>query len=260
MAQITAPEPLKSEEKALESAMLSMVELMSRMYKNQVLLELNQSTINKFEDAQTGNYAAVLTTLSNRIQKKLLTRFSNKRIKQLSKDVLSKNDKRSKQIFYERAGKEIGIDPAALIKRDGMSVDMNALILETSTWAQKLRDETLEMYTANTLRSMTLGEPIEDILKQYDGMVEKRRNHAQFTARNQVNSFNSIMNKTRAQKLGITKATWVTAGDERVRHSHDARNGKEFDLSKGLYSSTDGKWLLPGTDFQCRCSYKMIID
>lgn len=322
MSEFKAPEPLKSEERTLEDAMESMIVMMSRMYRNQVLLELNKGTVDKFadnkakvlvnrrirfadgkhmarrfdddteeyyyreetkyshrqemvrvnplqiidgdklqfNDAQTGNYAAVLTKLANKTSKDLTKRFSNKRIKDLTTQVLSKNDKRAKKIFYENASKSLGIDPLTLMKKDGMTYDFNALVIETETWAQKLRDDTLEEYTANTLRSMTQGDSIEDILKQYDGLAEKRKNHAKFTARNQVANSNSIMNKTRAQKLGITKAVWVTSGDEGVRPSHEARDGKEFDLAVGLYSSVDGKTLLPGTDYQCRCGYRMIID
>ncbi|AUG84876.1 capsid morphogenesis related protein [Vibrio phage Athena1] len=257
---VKAPTPAKTEERELEDAMESMIELMSRMYRNQVIKELNQGTIEKFEDAQAGNYSVVLTNLAKRLQRKLMSRFSNNRIDEMSKQILAKSDRRSKKIFYQHVSKSIGVDPTTLLKKDGMTYDFNALVLETSQWAKKLRDETLEMYTANTLRAMTLGESIESILEQYDGLVEKRKNHAKFTARNQIASFNSIMNKTRAQKLGIKKAIWVTSKDERVRKSHQWRDGKEFDLDKGLYSSLDGQWLLPGTDYQCRCSYRMILE
>jgi len=251
MSEFKAPEPLKSEEKQLESAMLSMVDLMSRMYKNQVILELNKGTIDKFTDAQVGNYAAILTKLAKAASKSLVARFSNKRIKDLVTQVFTRNDNRAKKIFYERVAKDIGIDPTSLLKKDGTKYDFNALVLETTQWAQKLRDETLEMYTANTLRSMTQGDTIESILTQFDRMKEKRRDHAKFTARNQVANFNSIMNKTRAQKLGVTKAIWISSSDERTRPSHAQRDGKVFDLSEGLYSSLDGKTLLPGTDYQC---------
>jgi SPP1 gp7 family putative phage head morphogenesis protein len=260
MSEVNAPDPLKSQQKFLADGMEGMVELMSRLYKNQVLLEMNKGTLDKFADAQTGNYAAVLTKLSKSLNKKILGRFSNKRIKEMSRQALEKNDKRSRKILYDRLAKDIGIDAATLLKRDGTTYDFNALVIETTAWATKLRDETLEMYTANTLRAMTLGTPIDQILKQYDGLVEKRKNHAKFTARNQIASFNSVMNKTRAQKLGIKKAVWITSRDERVRPSHENRNKKEFDLSKGCFSSLDGKFLLPGTDYNCRCSYRMILE
>jgi len=115
------------------------------------------------------------------------------------------------------------------------------------------------MYTANSLRAMTQGSSLAEIMEQFDGLVEKRKNHAKFTARNQIANFNSITTKLRAQNLGITRARWITSHDERVRPCHDVRNGKEFDLDKGLYSSCDGEWLLPGVDYQCRCDYELII-
>jgi len=251
MAEVPAPTALKSEEKVLEQAMTSMIDLMSRLYRNQVILELNQTTVDKFQDAQSGNYAYILTKLSTKVSKSLVSRFDNKRIEKLVKSTFEKDDRRSKQIFYSRMAKEMGVDPATLLKKDGMTYDFNALVLETTQWAKKLRDETLELYTANTLRAMTLGQSVDEILEQYDGMVSKRKNHAEFTARNQIQNFNSIMNKTRSQKLGITKAVWVSSHDERVRPSHAQRDGKEFDLDKGLYSSIDGKYLLPGTDYNC---------
>ena len=68
----------------MQESMTYMVDLMSRMYKNQVLLSLNKGSIDKFADAQTGNYARVLLDLSNQVQRSLISRFSNKRIEQLS--------------------------------------------------------------------------------------------------------------------------------------------------------------------------------
>jgi uncharacterized protein with gpF-like domain len=107
------------------------------------------------------------------------------------------------------------------------------------------------------------------VLEQYSGMVEKRKNHAKFTARNQIANYNSLVTKARAQNLGITSARWVTAHDERVRGNpsgkypnatpdHFWAEGKEFDLSIGL-KFPSGKTLLPGVDYQCRCTYELII-
>ena len=97
------------------------------------------------------------------------------------------------------------------------------------------------------------------IVAGVDGLEEKRKNHAKFTARNQIGNFNSLTTKIRAQNLGITQAIWRTSRDERVRPCHKVRDGKAFDLATGLYSSCDGLSLLPGVDFQCRCDYELVI-
>ena len=254
------PLPLRTTEREFEEAFESMVALMSRIYRKQVIEALNQSTVEKFADAQVGNFASVLLGLSNATRRKLVKRFSNDRIKSVVERYLRETDKRNKSLLYAQIERATGISEKQLIAEEHLKAHTNALILETTEWAKKLRDETLELYTANTLRVMTLGTSLEGVMAEFDGMEAKRKDHARFTARNQIGNFNSIMGKTRAQNLGIKRAVWETSQDERVRPSHAARHGKIFDLDKGAYSSEDGKYLLPGVDYQCRCTYTFVLD
>jgi len=265
--QITAakPTPIKAPKspRGIENELADMIEFMvsqmAQRFKNQVLGQLQARTVEKFADAQTGNYASVLLKLSKAAQKKLLKQFSNGRIDTTTKEMLAKLDKKSKQEFYARVAKSTGINITELIAKEGMKATTNALVAETAQWIKTLRDDTFQKFTNNTLFAMSQGESLDTIVGQFDGIVSERKNHAKFLARNQVQNYNSITTKIRAQNLGITKAIWETAGDERVRPSHNDREGKEFDLAEGLYSSLDGLYLLPGTDYNCRCTYTMII-
>lgn len=204
-----------------------------------------------FTDAQTGNFAAILLRLAKSAKRSLLKQFSNGRIEAISQKVLAKLDRKAKQEFYERVAGKTGINVQDLIAKEGMKATTNALMLETAQWIQTLRDDTFQKFTNNTLFAMSQGESLDTIVKQFDDIVVERKNHARFLARNQVQNYNSITTKIRAQNLGITKAIWETAEDDRVRPSHAQRHGKEFDLAKGLYSSIDGLHLIPGTDYNC---------
>jgi SPP1 gp7 family putative phage head morphogenesis protein len=212
-----------------------------------------------FEDAQTGNFASILLRLSKAASKSILKQFSNGRIDTITQAALGKLDKKSKEEFYKRVAAKTGINVADLIAKEGLKSTTNALVAETSQWIKTLRDDTFQKFTNNTLFAMSQGESLDTIVSQFDDVVSERKNHAKFLARNQVQNYNSITTKIRAQNLGITKAVWETAGDERVRPAHADREGKEFDLAEGLYSSDDGLYLLPGTDYNCRCTYTMII-
>ena len=256
---IKQPKYQKSHEKEFERVMSYMIDIISTRFMNQAIKELNKGTVEKFADAQVGNYANVFLGLANKVRKKMLKQFDDKRIEQITRKILEKTDIQTKKQLYDRIENTIGISSKQLLDKDGMTYQTNALILETAQWAKKLRDETLDLYTANTLRAMTLGDGLEEIMSQFKGMEEKRKNHAKFTARNQIANFNAVSSKIRTKKLGITKAIWRTSKDERVRQCHAVREGKEFDLSEGLYSSCDGKSLLPGTDYQCRCTAEYII-
>lgn len=258
-AIIKAPGSPRAQERELERAISYMVDQISRRFRNQVFNELHKSTVDKFADARVGNYASIYLKLANRVRRKLLRQFDDDRITQLVRTVLDKVNKRNRSELYAKVEKRIGLSTKELTASEGLSSQVNALTLETAQWIKKLRDETIENYTANSLHAMTTGSSLEDIMKQYEGLVEKRKNHAKFTARNQITNFNSITTKIRAQNLGITRARWITSRDERVRTCHVKRDGKEFDLNKGLYSSCDQKYLLPGVDYQCRCDYELII-
>lgn len=212
-----------------------------------------------FEDAQIGNFASILLRLAKGAKKSILKQFSNGRLESISQSVLAKLDKKTKREFYERVAGKTGIDVTSLIAKEGIKSTTNALVAETAQWIQTLRDDTFQRFTNNTLFAMSQGESLDTIVGTFDTIVKERKNHAKFLARNQVQNYNSITTKIRAQNLGITEAVWETAGDERVRPSHRDRDGKTFKLAEGLYSSMDGLHLLPGVDYNCRCSYTMII-
>ena len=238
-----------------------MIEQIAQRFRNQVLLALKSGTVAKFADApaQVGNYAVVMKTLANRVQRKLLKQFSNSRIKDQTTSTLGKVNKYNQAGTYGPIETGLGLNVTQLIASEALNPAINALVMETSQWSEKLRDDVLEFFTANTLRAMTLGKSLDDIISEFDMTASKRKNHAKFVARNQVANFNGLTTKIRHQKLGITTGIWVTSRDERVRECHQVRDGKEFDLAKGLYSSCDGKSLFPGTDYQCRCTYRAIL-
>lgn len=257
---LKSPKPPKAQETEFAKFITYMVEQMNQRWTNQVFGQLNQGTIEKFADAQVGNYAAIYLQLANRARRKLLRQFDDKRIEEYVRKIMGKVNARNQSQLYSLVESRIGISTLELTNTEGLTPAINALILETTQWVKTLRDETLAAYTNHSLQAMTQGQSLADVMKRFAGLTEKRTNHAKFVARNQIANFNSVTTKIRAQNLGITKARWITSHDERVRASHKDRNGKEFDLAVGLHSSIDGKMLLPGVDYQCRCTYELIID
>lgn len=85
------------------------------------------------------------------------------------------------------------------------------------------------------------------------------RNRAKLIARDQANKVHSVMEQARRQEVGITKAIWRhSAAAKEPRKSHVAANGKEFDISKGMY--LDGEWVLPGQAINCGCTSRAVIE
>jgi len=81
---------------------------------------------------------------------------------------------------------------------------------------------------------------------------------AELIAVDQTNKLVAELDRERMSKLGITRATWQTSNDERVRESHAEVNGEEFDIEEGL--QVDGEQAWPGSPVRCRCVSIPIID
>lgn len=257
--EVNAPPYPRGAERQFEEILEAMTKATADQFFNQTVKQLNKSTVDKFQDAQGGNYASAFMKLANAAKKKLRQRFDKKRIRKEVTRILNGVTKSSQKSFYANLEDKIGVSANAMIKREGLSPQYNALTEETIAWVEKNFDDTLAYMTNNTLRMMAEGNTLEEIEAGYKMEKSKRVNDAKFIARNQLSTYNGMQNKIRYQKLGIQKAKWVTAGDERVRPSHNDRNGKVFDLSKGLYSSIDGQTLIPGQTYNCRCVAQPIL-
>lgn len=232
---------------------------MARDWKTLTINKLKNSE-DLFADSKPRGFASIFEALSKAANNKILKKYNDEKIEKIIGRILDNVERKNQELIYGNAEKLIGIDQKQLAHEENLKGKTESFIAETIEWAKKLKDDTLQEFTTSTLRAMSLGQGVDYISKQFDGIVGKRKDHAKFVARTQIATFNSLLTKIRAQNLGVTKAIWITGGDKRVRPSHRDRDGKEFELSKGLYSSIDKKWLLPGTDYQCRCTYDLLLE
>lgn len=236
-------------ERQFEALMAQMTTEVSKYYKNNTLKKLNVGTVNKFADAQVGNWATIFSQLDAQARKAIHKRYNTGRINGEVSRILNSLNKQNQKSFYGSIENRIGISVQSMIAQEGTGPQMNALIIETQKWINKNLDDSLAYFGNNTLRMMSEGASYEDLIEGYNVESDKQVTNSRFIARNQLSSFNGMSNKIRMQKIGIRQAVWSTSEDEGVRKSHDDRRGKTYDLDKGCYSSKDGKWLYPGTDY-----------
>lgn len=96
-------------------------------------------------------------------------------------------------------------------------------------------------------------------LQRSYGIEEKR---AALISRDQNAKAKAVLETTRRQELGISRAIWQhSAGGKEPRPVHVAwgQEGKVFDLAKGLYDPDEEEWIFPGQLINCRCTSRAII-
>lgn len=251
-------------EAELDNFLSFMSQEVGNRYKNQVLNKLNVSTVNKFKDAQTGNFGVVFNGLSKVAIKMLLKQFSNKRIEKYIKALYARVNTANQKDIYKAIQSDIGINILDIIKTDGLNGFVNANSLKTLLQIQATRDKAIEDMSTNLLRLMVSGQSLDTLYNEVENVTGKNKTKSTLVARQELTVFNSQLNKKRALNLGFSQRKWNavggTSGSARTRKCHTARDGKFYPVDGKLYSSCDGKSLEVGEEINCRCWDTFVMD
>lgn len=102
-----------------------------------------------------------------------------------------------------------------------------------------------------------LGYLTDELAKRYS--ITRRR--AATIARDQTDKATENLTRARMQSLGITKGVWMhTSAGKTYRQSHVEMDGKEFDLSEGLYDKEVGRNVFPAELVNCRCTFRILLN
>ena len=251
-------------EAELDNFLSFMSQEVGNRYKNQVLNKMNVSTVNKFQDAQTGNFGVVFNALSKVAIKMLLNQFSDKRIEKYIKALYARVNAANQKDIYKAIQGDLGINVLDIIKTDGLNGFVNANSLKTLLQIQATRDKAIEDMSTNLLRLMVSGQSLDTLYEEVENVTGKNKTKSTLVARQELTVFNSQLNKKRALNLGFTQRKWNavggTSGSARTRKCHTARDGKFYPVDGKLYSSCDGKSLEVGEEINCRCWDTFVMD
>ena len=259
-ATLTANKTPVGLEKQLRKLLRFMVRETRKRFENQVLKAMTKETVGKFQDAQRGNFGVIYNELASKFEKSIDKQFNNKRIDKFVKKLYKNTGKMNKKVFDQSVNNTLGIDLENILKTDGLGEFTNASSLQTASQLQNVRDDVVKTMKQNVFRMMNEGASLNELFEQVKDITGKALKRGDLNARNELKNFNSLLSRKRAESVGITEGIWQTAKDERVRPSHMDRDGKKFELKKGLFSSVDGKTIQPGEEINCRCVFIPVVD
>jgi SPP1 gp7 family putative phage head morphogenesis protein len=131
-------------------------------------------------------------------------------------------------------------------------VDSQVQLIEAA--GQRYFDDVSAQVFDGARQGLTAGE-ISDRLQERFGVAERR---AAFIARNQVAQFNGQLTKLRQTQAGVSRYTWRTSRDERVRATHRVMEGKVCDWDSP--PTVGGSPAHPGEQINCRCWAEPVME
>ncbi|WP_446936600.1 phage head morphogenesis protein [Lysinibacillus fusiformis] len=189
-----------------------------------------------------------LKKMFNSLKSKASEIFTTKR-SDLAASTFVKNINRFNLHNLEQQMKVKGID---LVSTEPWLKDfLHTKISENVAFIKSIHEDYFARVENAVRDGVKQGRTIRHIREQLEEEVGISKNKAQFIAVDQAGTILGHMTAQRHQQIGIDKFKWLTSHDERVRDSHKA-------LGNGVFSYDDpptvnGRIVLPGEDYRCRC-------
>lgn len=144
----------------------------------------------------------------------------------------------------------LGIDAATI---PSLAEHLDLFIKENVRLISSLSDDALDQIEGIVSRGARSGARAEAMSEQIMQRVDVSESRANLIARDQANKLYGDLTQLRQTETGVTRYTWRTSLDERVREEHQLLEGTEQSWDD---PPPPGH---PGQDYQCRCTAEPII-
>lgn len=201
-----------------------------------------------FIDDSSGFLAVGVKTLL-----KVLERFEKKDIsaddEKIAQGFVNRGNIQNQQEVSKNLKNQTGIDLSAYLGNSPRIAEkVNAMTTANVQLIKSIRSQYLDKVQNAVTQAMVNGTLNKDLVQQIKDIGKTTEKRAIFIARDQSSKLNAALTQARHEDVGITKYTWSTSGDERVRESHVEKDGQVFE-----YANPPADTGHPGHDFNCRC-------
>jgi len=132
--------------------------------------------------------------------------------------------------------------------------ELDQCVKRNSELITSLRGKAIPEIADLAMDGIKTGRRVEAIQDAIIVKFNATKSRAELIARDQVSKLNGDLTRLRQTEIGLSRYTWRTSLDERVRASHRANEGQVF--SWNAPPSGTGH---PEQDFQCRCTAEPIF-
>ena len=207
--------------------------------------------------AQDASSSAILQAIMARLTRKWLKKFND-----ASKPMAS--------YYANEAADRTDAALKAALKKSGMTVEfkitpaiqdiITASVNENVSSIKSIASEHLTDVAQIVQRCVQEGRNLGGLQKELVQRYGITKRRAILIARQSNNQASAMIERQRAKEMGIETATWVhSSAGKHPRREHIDWHGTEYNIQTGKWSSVSGKYVWPGTDYNCRCQKRMML-
>ena len=191
---------------------------------------------------------------------KVLERFEKKDHsaddEKIAQGFVNRGNAQNQQEVSKNLKNQTGIDLSAYLGNSPRIAEkVNAMTTANVQLIKSIRSQYLDKVQNAVTQAMVNGTLNKDLVQQIKDIGKTTEKRAIFIARDQSSKLNAALTQARHEDVGITKYTWSTSGDERVRESHAEKDGQVFE-----YANPPADTGNPGHDYNCRCVAIPVLD
>jgi SPP1 gp7 family putative phage head morphogenesis protein len=132
---------------------------------------------------------------------------------------------------------------------------INSFVEQNASLITNITDDQTRKIKELLLRDLSAGLGSKEIKEGIAKITKSGKSRARLIARDQTAKFSDSLSELRMLNVGIQEYRWQTAGDERVRPTHRANEGKIF--RNDTPPPVTGH---PAHDVNCRCTRQPVIN
>ena len=244
-----------SQERSYDRALYALTHQLKVLIKERLLPEIpamikeveSKMPTNDRQDQYLSRLNSLIISLRQAIQRTL---------EETIKDVVSVGvaiNQFNKEQFQRMNRTVFGID--LFVDEPWLADQLELFANQNAQLIRSLPNEELERVSQIIQRNLQEGKRYREISSDIQKSFGITRRRATLIARDQTTKLNSSLTKLRQQEIGVEEYIWQTSGDERVRATHKAHDGKKF-----RWDSPPKNTGHPGQDINCRCNAIAVLD
>lgn len=187
-----------------------------------------------------------------RVAARWLRRFPMATLERLGRRIAGATSEHQRRQWTRQVRAAIGVDPT--LSEPWLLPEIEAFGRENAILITKMAQEAIDKIQTHVAAATLVGDRHETLAKVLQERLQVSESRAKLIARDQVLSFTSDLTATRQQAAGVTEYIWRTVNDNRVRSTHEPRNGQRFRWAEPPPGGH------PGTEVLCRCYAEPVID